>query len=277
MRARDEEAPERLPATSTAVTAAMDRATLESVEYLLGRRATGARTISVGQRRRLTSEIGSVTGQQRVDPLLHQAYWSLIELEARGAGRIAGSTSNVLGKLVTTTLLSPPPGPVLEIGSLFGLFAAGLIRQFGFMGDHRHLTVIDPLEGVQVQGGSTAVVDWTSTPVSRSVLESNLGLAGVCDYRVVQGFSTDAAARAAAQDTAYAVVVIDGDHSEDGVIADLRWVESIVLPGAVVVVDDFGGPRWPGVKLGAERHLADSSELQLVGTVSTSAYLRYIG
>ena len=255
---------------------ALDRDTVDAVHFLFGRGGVGSRTLSNPTRRNLTKQIQTLTGQQRIDPLLRQAYWSLLELEARGAGRIAGSTQNILGKLVTTPLLQPPPGPLLEIGSLFGLFAAGLVRQFATMGDQRVLTVIDPLVGHQVQAGSAGALDMTSTPVIRAVLESNLALAGLDrDVRVLEGLSTDDQIRRDAAATPYAVVVIDGDHSAKGVVTDLEWVETVVVPGAIVVIDDFGGPRWPGVKIGTERYLAGDHRLQMVGTVATSAFLRF--
>jgi hypothetical protein len=68
---------------------------------------------------------------------------------------------------------------------------------------------------------------------------------------------------------------VDGDHSLDGVRADLEWVEQIVAPGGIVVLDDYGDKAWPGVQDALDKHLASgASRLNLLGRVSTSAYLR---
>jgi predicted O-methyltransferase YrrM len=71
----------------------------------------------------------------------------------------------------------------------------------------------------------------------------------------------------------YGVIIVDGDHSEMGVKADLEWVESLVEPGTIVVLDDYGDGRWPGVQAATDKHLIHSQVLSLAGLVSTSAYL----
>jgi hypothetical protein len=207
---------------------------------------------------------------------MQQAYRAILTAETVGLGRIAGSTYNIIGKLVVPPLLDPPAGPVLEIGTLFGLFAPALIRQFRRRGEFRHLSVIDPLEGTQIQPGMAPAGDPTGTPVTADVARLNLvqcGL-GTDDFRIIQGLSTDSAARAEAGDRRYAVVVIDGDHSEAGVYEDLRWSEDLLLPGGVVVMDDFGDPRWPGVERATNRYRADGGRMELLGVAATSAYLR---
>jgi hypothetical protein len=69
------------------------------------------------------------------------------------------------------------------------------------------------------------------------------------------------------------VVIVDGDHSEAGVAADLEWVEEFVEPGSIVVLDDYGDAKWPGVQAATDKHLAGSKRLRSVGIVATSAYL----
>jgi hypothetical protein len=48
------------------------------------------------------------------------------------------------------------------------------------------------------------------------------------------------------------------------------WAQDLVLPGGIVVVDDFGDGRWPGVERAARRYHSSSGRLELVGTVATS-------
>lgn len=247
------------------------------VRHLLATGRRGNRTITEPQLERLYQQVRTVTGVQRLAGYGRQTYRSLIELELRGVGRIAGSTSNVLGKLMTTPLLAPPPGPVLEIGTLYGIFAGGLLRQFRRLGDARHVTVVDPLVGVQLQPGSMGGGDLSGSPVVPELVLANLRLSGADDdeFRLIQGYSTDPDTRAAAGDRSYAVVIVDGDHSEQGVYEDLRWVAGCCVDGAIVVLDDFDDPGWPGVRTGFERVCADGASFTLIGTVSTSAYLRF--
>ena len=56
-----------------------------------------------------------------------QAFRLLIALEALGVGRIAGGTMNIVGKLAAYPVYLPND-EMLEIGTLYGMFGAGLIR-----------------------------------------------------------------------------------------------------------------------------------------------------
>jgi hypothetical protein len=224
----------------------------------------------------LVDEVRTITAVDRADHHVAVGYATLVELEARGLGRIAGSTENVVGKLTTAPLLDPPGDDVLEIGTLFGLFAAGLHRQLSRRGRSPRLTIVDPLDGVQVQTDRSGNTDRTAVPVVEAVVSQNLRLAGVPDgdARIVRGFSGDERVREAVGDRQYGLVVVDGDHSARGVAADLEWVEEIAAHGAVVVVDDYGDPKWRGVQAGVDAHLSESTRLGVIGVVASSVYLR---
>ncbi|GAA3750730.1 class I SAM-dependent methyltransferase [Salinactinospora qingdaonensis] len=224
----------------------------------------------------LEKEIRAVTGVESPHAAVVQAYRSIVEVELRGVGRIAGGTMNVLGKLVTTPLLAPPNGQVLEIGTLFGLFSCCMARQMTRYGVDYRLSIVDPLVDVQIQPGRPNGSDRSGSPVSEPVLRANLALGGVPEERVRirRGYSTDPAARAELSDREYGVVIIDGDHTEEGVRADLEWAEKLVAPGAIVVLDDYGDTKWPGVTKAAEGHLQDSDRFEFLGSVATSAFLR---
>lgn len=226
---------------------------------------------------KLLTEIQVVTGDEFARRSATTAYRTLIALEAIGVGRMAGGTANVVGKLATTPLLAPPRNAdVLEIGTLHGLFAAGLLRQLHRRGVDPHLTIVDPLAGDQLQPGHKTTRDVSGVPIRADVVRANLALAGPAGARtrVTQGFSTDPVVRAEVGDRAYGVIIIDGDHSFDGVLADLAWAEEIAADGALIVMDDYGDPYWPQVAEALGKHLAGTTRMRLLGKVSTSAYLR---
>jgi Methyltransferase domain len=249
-----------------------------SAGLLLARGASlGERVVGPVGFDKLVNEVVAVT---RTDPAaarrhLQVAYRGMILAEARSLGRIAGSTLNILGKLVTPRLLGTPNGRVLEIGTLYGVFGGALVQELSRTGGTVELTVVDPLEGVQLQSGKDAHTDVSGTPVSEPVVRRNLEAAGLREpvFRIIRGYSTDDQVRRTAGDRTYGVIVVDGDHSEAGVAADLDWVENLVEPGTVVVLDDYGDARWPGVQSATDKHLAGSERLSLVGVVSTSAFL----
>ncbi|MEU5699478.1 class I SAM-dependent methyltransferase [Streptomyces aurantiacus] len=226
---------------------------------------------------RAIDELASVTGDRAgAERNIAQSFRLLIALESLGVGRIAGGTMNICGKLSAVPLLDPPNDEILEIGTLYGMFGAALIRMMERAGRDPHLTIVDPLAGLQLQPGTTEGADPTGVPVRGSAVRTNLGLVGAAGVaaRVQQGFSEDPEVRALVADRSYGVIIVDGDHSAAGVAADLEWAEQIVAPGGIVVLDDFGHPKWPGIKEAYEKHMATDTRLKYLGQVANSGYLR---
>lgn len=247
-----------------------------SIGLLLGPAGRGkSRLIDVPTVRRIAEQVQQVTGCADGRPGVVQAYRLLFELELRGVGRLAGGVPNILGKLATTPLLEPPNGELLEIGTLFGIFAGGLTRQLNRVGIDTNLTIVDPFTGGQVQNGRNGL-DPSGSPVTEVVARANLTLAGVPEdrIRVVTGYSESADVRTAISDRTYGVIVVDGDHSAAGVAADLELAETIASVGGVVVLDDYGDKKWPGVEQAVTAHLAGRTRFELLGSVATSAFLR---
>lgn len=256
---------------------------LRSQEYAVGllfdrNGRSGPRLPTAGQIDKLVSEVAAVSGEDAriARRNVTIAFRNVIALEALAVGRLAGSTQNVCGKLATVPLLKPPNPEVLEIGTLYGLFSATMLRMLHRAGIEPELTIVDPLVGTQLQPGGLEGLDPTGTPVRLDVVRANLALGGKAGERarVEVGFSGDPEVRAAVSDRKYGVIVIDGDHSAQGVTEDLEWAETIAAPGAIVVLDDYGDNKWAGVQKGADEYLAGSTRFELLGRVSTSAFLR---
>jgi hypothetical protein len=248
-----------------------------SLGLILGAGRRFDRTLAPAGWKALSAEISTLTGGRDPDWQMRQAFRTLLDHETRGLGRIAGSPYNIIGKLTVPPFLNPPDGPVLEIGTLFGLFSPALIKQFRRAGQFKTLTVIDPLAGHQIQlDFDKFPQDKTGTPVTAQVAKHNFTVGGLApdEVRLIEGFSTDAEVQAQAADSQYSVIIVDGDHSEDGVYADLWWVEKVAAPGGIVIMDDFGDNKWLGVERATRRYLADGGRLELLGSASTSAYLR---
>ncbi|MFH9731404.1 class I SAM-dependent methyltransferase [Streptomyces sp. NPDC017260] len=247
-------------------------------ELLCGPRGRGiSRMVAEAPLERLYAEVEALSGDR--DAAVRNvtaAFRLLVALESLGVGRIAGGTMNICGKLGTIPLLDPPNDEILEIGTLYGMFSAGLVRMMERDGRSPNLTIVDPFAGVQLQPGTDQRPDPTGAPVDEHAVRTNLGLAGPAGAaaRVQQGFSEDPETRAAVSDRRYGVIVVDGDHSAKGVAQDLEWVEEIAAPGAVVVLDDFGDPHWPGIKDALDDHLKGDTRLTYLGKAAHSAYLR---
>lgn len=252
------------------------RAGRYAVDLLLGPQGRrNSRLVSESSLRELAAQVQEVSGDPEAYGRVVQAYRMLFELELRGVGRLAGSARNVLGKLTTTPLLNPPNGEVLEVGTLFGLFSGGMARQVSRIGMSYRLTIIDPLATVQLQGAGLRP-DASGSPVTETVVRANLALAGVSDDRLqlIEGLSGDPQVQAQIADRQFGVMIIDGDHSADGVATDLVLAERVVAAGGIVVLDDYGDHNWPGVEQATTAHLAGDTRFDLVGVVATSAFLR---
>ncbi|MFD3826001.1 class I SAM-dependent methyltransferase [Streptomyces sp. NPDC058625] len=247
-------------------------------ELLLGPHGRrNSRMVSEAPLERLHAEVAALSGDR--DAAVRNvaaAFRLLVALESLGVGRIAGGTMNICGKLGTIPLLDPPNDEILEIGTLYGMFSAGLLRMMERDGRSPSLTIVDPFAGVQLQPGTSPPPDPTGAPVDEHAVRTNLGLAGPAGAaaRIQQGFSEDPETRAAVSDRRYGVIVVDGDHSAKGVARDLQWAEEIAAPGAIVVLDDYGDPHWPGIKDALDDHLKGGTRFTYLGRAAHSAYLR---
>lgn len=180
----------------------------------------------------LVREVRAVTGaaSERARGDITVAYRHLVALEALGVGAIAGSVSDVCGRLATVPLLARPAGAardaarvldVLEVGTLHGLFAAALRRMLRRDGVEARLTIVDPLDG---------------PPTREDLVRGNLALGGAHpegrdsdDARLVRGALTDGDVRERVADRRYGVVLVNGDH-------DAAALRDLAAPGAVVVL-----------------------------------------
>ncbi|MFI1418443.1 class I SAM-dependent methyltransferase [Streptomyces sp. NPDC020731] len=247
-------------------------------ELLLGPRGRGiSRMVADAPLERLHAQVAALAGDH--DAAVRNvatAFRLLVALESLGVGRVAGGTMNICGKLGTIPLLDPPNDEILEIGTLYGMFSAGLVRMMERDGRSPSLTIVDPFAGVQLQPGTDQRPDPTGAPVDEQAVRTNLGLAGPAGAtaRIQQGFSEDPETRAAVSDRRYGVIVVDGDHSARGVAQDLQWAEEIAAPGGVVVLDDYGDPHWPGIKEALDDHLKGGTRFTYLGRAAHSAYLR---
>lgn len=50
---------------------------------------------------------------------------------------------------------------------------------------------------------------------------------------------------------------VDGGHTEECALCDLRLAEAVLSPGGVVILDDFSNHHWPSVAAGAARFFLD--------------------
>src|SRR5690606_31559253 len=86
-------------------------------------------------------------------------------------------------------------------------------------------------------------------PICELTFCGNLAAAGIPseDYTLIKKLSTDELAISAAHQVQYDLLIIDGDHSYEGVKQDFENYLTCVKSGGYIIFDDYDAPEWPGV------------------------------
>lgn len=213
--------------------------------------------------------LGTLTSHRSVRHLLLRAHHA----ERACRGRLATHSADIV---IRSLAVDSAPGEevdILEIGTLFGI--GGLIVRDHVEGRGRRarLTVLDPLSGYY---GENQLDPPTELVVSHANLLHNAKHFGVStgDLVVLEGLSTDGAIRNRAAERTYGALIIDGDHSYAGVKADYEFYADLVVPGGVLIVDDYGTPDWPDVGRYTDEAIVPDPRFEMVGAASRTAVFR---
>lgn len=195
------------------------------------------------------------------------------QLEMQLHGRLATSIEDIILRCLVTMAARGSPRSVLEIGTLFGVGAAALHEALLFDERGVHLTLLDPLDGYY---GKDNIDIMTRQPVNAAVLHKNFELAGIDpkSYTLIQHFSSEPEAIEKASANRYDVLIIDGDHSFEGVKLDFETYRRFVGVGGFIIVDDYGSPEWPTVTEYVDKFVKSASGLEFVGAEWRTAIFR---
>ena len=181
-------------------------------------------------------------------------------------GRVATTINALILRLLAMRSLGPSPElKVLEIGTLFGI-GGGLFHAFRGPDIARvRLTIIDPLSGYYSKGQLDPV---TGVPISAETVIDNLSRLRVPrdDFRILRGLSQDPAIKAKAAASRYNLILVDGDHSREGVRRDFELYAPLLEPGGILLFDDYDTSDWPEVKEAVDRILADAKGWKWLGS-----------
>ncbi|WP_202307487.1 FkbM family methyltransferase [Mesorhizobium sp. L-8-10] len=205
--------------------------------------------------------------QSRVGYLAHRA----CVLESQMKGRLATSIEAIVLRSLVASAVKRDDISILEIGTLFGIGAAAVYEAATNVSERVHLTVIDPLDGYYGPGKPDLL---TGARVDETTLRQNWSLAGIPekDYTIIKHFSTDPVhAIEAARKREYDVLIIDGDHSFDGVKFDFENYAPMVRPGGYILFDDYDVPEWPDIKRYVDNEIAGRAYLHHIGAAFRTA------
>lgn len=174
-------------------------------------------------------------------------------------------SAEVVRALLRHQLTSGARGDVAEIGVHHG--KSFLLLANGVRDDERAVA-LDVFEDQSRNVDASGHGD-------RDVLERNIGLwAADRTVEIVQASSTDVAvADAAGTFGRVRLFSIDGGHTSEITLHDLRLAEATLTPEGVVVLDDVLNPHWLGVLTGLGTYLAGEHRLQPFAFSANKLYL----
>ncbi len=196
-----------------------------------------------------------------------------LQIEGVCVGRLAGHMHDALLRAVVARSVEGPEFSGVEIGVLFGISAMVIQEAVSPFFERSHMTLIDPLEGYYRPGELDPM---TKLPVSRRLLQRNLDRLCVPpeQYTVIQGYSTDDAVLERVSRQTYNFLLIDGDHSFEGVKGDFDRYAPLLRKGGYLVIDDYRAKPWPGVTRFVDEVLSASPRFESVGMSSHTAVYR---
>jgi FkbM family methyltransferase len=185
-------------------------------------------------------------------------------IESACVGRLAASIDDILVRILVARAIRSRNVDIIEIGALFGLGIGILHEVLTPFVERVHFTVIDPLDGYYGKENRDIL---TGVPISRATFEENLRRTGVEaeDVTLIQHLSTDAKAVKATAKRSYDLLVIDGDHTYEGVKHDTDTYLRMVRPGGYVLFDDYSPELWPGVKEFVDAEVLTRKDLTFLG------------
>jgi len=173
-------------------------------------------------------------------------YSKVSAVERRCRGRMATLAATAVARAITCLATEGDDLRILEIGTLHGVSAAYLHEVIAARYPNFHQTLIDPFEGYY---GVRGIDLSTPVPVTEELVRHNMNCVGatLSDYTIVKGKSEDDAVLEHFAEANFELIVIDGDHSYEGVERDFFNYADKVLAGGLLIVDDYDGPSWPEV------------------------------
>lgn len=129
-------------------------------------------------------------------------------------------------------LIAERPGTVIEIGLAYGSSALAIGEALVSVGGQRHV-ILDPFQGSGFRDAGWDVIRSARLDGIATLVRERSQI--VLPRLAAEGMSADAA-------------FVDGSHVFQNVFVDLYYLQSIVRPGGLVILDDHW---WPGVATAA--------------------------
>lgn len=192
-----------------------------------------------------------------------------IQIERNCVGRLATTVQDAVARQLVAECVPGDCICILEIGALYGISLAILYNHAITRFQKVTVAGLDPFDGYY---GKTidAVLN---NPVNDLTYVRNMRLSNVPqdDYRLIKRYSTDPGAIAAARELPINLLIIDGDHTYEGVKFDFETYFPLLEPGGYVIFDDYNAKEWPGVQQFIDQDLRETTDFKYLGAISRTA------
>lgn len=188
----------------------------------------------------------------------------ICQIENNCSGRLATTIQDAVLRILIAQSIKDNTLEILEIGSLFGIGLAIIYDNCRGRFERIHLTAIDPLDGYYE---NSAYDKATNVPVNSALFEHNMRVTDIPkkDVTLIKALSTDEQAQDASRKRSYNILVIDGDHSYEGIKFDFDHYQKTVKQEGYIIIDDYNTDRWPDVTQFVDSEVKTKTNFKFVG------------
>lgn len=192
-----------------------------------------------------------------------------IQLERTCVGRLATTVQDAIARQLIAECVPGDRICILEIGALYGVSLAILYDHAVTRFSEVKVVCLDPFDGYYGKALDAVL----NQPVNDLTFRRNMRLANVpdSDYSIIKHYSTSPEALAAARKLAVNLLIIDGDHSYEGVKFDFDSYFPLLQPGGYVIFDDYNAKEWPGVQKFIDQDVQQAAGFEYLGFISRTA------
>ncbi len=208
--------------------------------------------------------------EKQLSYLAHQ----ICRIEFLSRGRLATAIEDIVLRVLVTMSIKQNYLVVVEIGSLFGICLASLADCSRLFSKHVHVIAVDPLDGYY---GSHKKDMMTGEIVDENIFHYNMKLnVPESDYTLLKSLSTNQDTIDHVAKTKCDVLLIDGDHSYEGVKSDFDIYMPFVNKGGYIIFDDYRVEDWPDVKQFVDSEVLKNPCVEFVGSEWRTAVFRVV-
>lgn len=193
------------------------------------------------------------------------------QIERNCSGRLATTIQDAVVRQLVAESVPGDQLCILEIGGLFGVSLAILYNHCITRYKDVKVICLDPLDSYYGKVEDALF----NTPISEATFQRNMQLASVpaAGYVLIKHLSTDPVALAMARNHPINLLIVDGDHSYEGVKFDFDTFFPLLEPGGYVIFDDYHEEE-PGVQEFIDQELPKAAGVEYLGALSRTAVAR---